>query len=189
MSSKLLGKYYTIPKIAKLCLNKINNIDDYDLVLEPSAGSGSFSNLIKNKSLISIDIEPENENVTKMDFLKEKLELDSYKNIIAIGNPPFGKQNNLAIKFFNKCASYSHVNCIAMIFPKSFKKVSIHDRCILNYLSHIIYLKIPFCLKIKFIMFLVSFKIGNGVKIHEKNLKYLNLHLKMYLFKKNHNQI
>ena len=130
MSSKLLDKYYTSSKIAKLCLNKIN---DYDLVLEPSAGSGFFSNLIKNKHLISVDIEPENENITKMDFLEENLELNSYKNVIVIGNPPFGKQNNLAIKFFNKCASYSHVNCIAMIFPKSFKKVSIHDRCDLNF--------------------------------------------------------
>jgi hypothetical protein len=74
-----------------------------------------------------------------MDFLTIKpsnFSLEKYENIICIGNPPFGKQNNLAIKFFNECASINNVKCIAMIFPKSFRKKSIQDK--LNFSFHLI---------------------------------------------------
>lgn len=41
-----LDRFYTPHSSAEHCINTIENIKDYDLIIEPSAGSGSFSNLI-----------------------------------------------------------------------------------------------------------------------------------------------
>jgi len=40
-----LDKFYTIPSIAELCINKVNEkykLTNFDLIIEPSAGNGSF---------------------------------------------------------------------------------------------------------------------------------------------------
>lgn len=42
------------------CIQLIPEIDSYDLIIEPSAGSGSFSSQLE---CIAYDIEPANENV------------------------------------------------------------------------------------------------------------------------------
>ena len=41
-----LDKFYTKPDIALKCISKIKNWDNWDLVIEPSAGNGSFYNNI-----------------------------------------------------------------------------------------------------------------------------------------------
>lgn len=43
-----------------------------------------------------------------------------------IGNPPFGKNSSIAVKFFNHAARQAEV--IAFILPASFQKVSIQNR-------------------------------------------------------------
>ena len=48
-----------------------------------------------------------------------------------IGNPPFGQQNTLAIRFFNEAAKIA--NIIAFILPLSFKKRSIQNKLDLNF--------------------------------------------------------
>jgi hypothetical protein len=60
----LLDKFYTKSDIAKMCIDKIN-LSDFDLIIEPSAGSGSFSNNIEG--CISYDIEPESDSIIKQD--------------------------------------------------------------------------------------------------------------------------
>ena len=52
---------------------------------------------------------------------KLKNNLNSRK-IHVIGNPPFGRQSSLAIKFIKKSCSFS--DTISFILPKSFKKDS-----------------------------------------------------------------
>ena len=47
-------------------------------------------------------------------------------NSLVVGNPPFGVQCNLAIRFFNEAAKFCKT--IAFILPLSFKKLSIKDR-------------------------------------------------------------
>ena len=49
-------KFYTKPEVAINLISYLN-IDEYDMIIEPSAGNGSFSNNINHKNLISLDIE------------------------------------------------------------------------------------------------------------------------------------
>ena len=38
-----IDKFYTQIKIAKECIDLVPELNSYDLIIEPSAGSGSFS--------------------------------------------------------------------------------------------------------------------------------------------------
>lgn len=120
-------KFYTKSSIAKLCLNQLD-LNQYDFILEPSAGNGSFSHLIPN--CYAIDIEPESEDIIKQDFFL--YEPENKNKILVIGNPPFGQQSNLALRFFNHAAKFA--DTIAFILPKSFKKISLQNQLDLNFL-------------------------------------------------------
>jgi hypothetical protein len=141
MNGKKLDQFYTKKDIAFECFNTTvstitqNNII-FDLWLEPSAGTGAFFKLLPNNK-IGIDLKPKSENIIQSDFLK--FDMLPYiledKKFVTIGNPPFGKNSSLAIKFFNKCAENSVL--IAFILPKTFKKISILNK--LNKSFHLIY--------------------------------------------------
>lgn len=137
-----IDKYYTKPNVVKQCIELVKkyiNISDNDLVIEPSAGNGSFIENIKELSsnYRFYDLEPEHDEIYKQDFLKfdyKKLKQE-YTNIHIIGNPPFGRQASLAIKFIKKCCLFS--NSISFILPKSFKKDSMKKSFEKHY--HLIY--------------------------------------------------
>lgn len=92
------------------------------MFLEPSAGNGVFYNLFPQNKY-GIDLNPQNDQIIKMDFFNY---LVSDKNVITIGNPPFGKNSSLAVKFFNHAAQFS--NMICFIVPKTFQKYSIKQK-------------------------------------------------------------
>jgi hypothetical protein len=132
-----LDKFYTNVDISKKYINKFSefyDLDSFDFVIEPSAGSGSFLFNIPNKNKIGIDIEPDHDLIKKQDFFTYSPPKDM-KNILTIGNPPFGKIGSLAIKFFNHAAQFS--NIIAFIVPRSFRKTAIQNRLDVNF--HLIY--------------------------------------------------
>ena len=113
-----LDKFYTKPEIAKKCIELVPNIEEYDLIIEPSAGNGSFSKQLK---CIAYDIEPEDETIIKQDwFLVTK---PSAKKILVIGNPPFGMRSSLA-KEFIKHAIKIGAETIAFILPDTFSKIT-----------------------------------------------------------------
>lgn len=130
-----LDKFYTKPGIVDKCIIELQNyykFEDFDLIIEPSAGNGNFLLKLPKNKRIGIDIEPDNtytEEIIKQDFLTF-LPKQS-KNILTIGNPPFGKVSSLAIKFFNSSAKFSNV--IAFIIPKTFRKISIQNKLDLNF--------------------------------------------------------
>lgn len=124
-----LDKFYTKPSVAKNCISKIV-WKDWDFVIEPSAGNGSFLNQIPAKDKLGLDIEPDSDDVIKGDFFDYEPPKDK-KMILVIGNPPFGKVSSLAIKFFNHAAKWS--NCIAFIIPKTFRRVSVQNKLDLNF--------------------------------------------------------
>ena len=137
-----IDKYYTKPCAVEQCIKLVKkyiNISNNDLIIEPSAGNGSF---IKNIKTLSTnykfyDLEPEHDEVIKQDFLEfdyEKIK-QKFKNIHIIGNPPFGRQASMAIKFIKKCCLFS--NSISFILPKSFKKDSM-QKCFEKH-YHLIY--------------------------------------------------
>ncbi|CAM12123.1 Putative methyltransferase [Candidatus Phytoplasma australiense] len=93
------------------------NLDEYTFI-EPSAGNGSFYNLIPPNKIIGVDFNP---NINKnyiiknyLDFIPEK----KTKNIV-FGNPPFGLRGNLALRFINH--SYQFADIIAFILPPLFE--------------------------------------------------------------------
>lgn len=132
--SRKLDQFYTKPEVAKHFFKKLSsivNIDD-SFLLEPSAGTGSFSDLFHENSL-ALDLEPKKDYIKQKDYLEfnYKEEIETKKSIIVVGNPPFGKNSSLAISFFNKSAEFADI--IAFIIPKTFHKESVTNRLDLSF--------------------------------------------------------
>ena len=111
-----LDKYYTPLETAKYCIDKTFEIigrENITEIIEPSAGAGSFSLQIEN--CIAYDIKPEHPSIIEQDYLK--LELEYKKGRLIIGNPPFGRCLNLALKFYKK--SIKECDYISFILPIS----------------------------------------------------------------------
>ncbi len=110
-----IDKYYTKINIVELCINLIKThiiILENDLIIEPCAGDGVFITNIKqltNKYKF-YNLEPEHIEIHKQDFLELEYNdlLEKYNNIHIIGNPPFGRQASMAIKFIKKCCLFSY---------------------------------------------------------------------------------
>lgn len=129
-----LDQFYTKPEIAKELINQLD-LSKYDLIVEPSAGTGAFSNQLPPHKTLALDIDPKHPTIIKQDFLvyQHKHETPREKTL-AIGNPPFGKQGSLALKFITKCSEFA--NTIAFILPRSFIKVSMKNKIPIYYHLH-----------------------------------------------------
>lgn len=135
-----IDKYYTKINIVKNCIDNIKSnviINKLDTIIEPSAGDGAFINEIKQlcDNYKFYDILPENTEIIKQDFLKVDINNFKNKKIHIIGNPPFGRQSSMAIKFIKKCCLFAE--SISFILPKSFKKDSM--RKYFNKYYHLIF--------------------------------------------------
>lgn len=116
----ILDKFYTKPEIAELCIRAVPGINTYDLILEPSAGSGSFSNQIPK--CIAMDIAPEGEGICTQDYLEFVLPANCGR-VLVIGNPPFGTRSSLAKSFIRHSIDLG-ASTIAFILPNTFNKLS-----------------------------------------------------------------
>jgi hypothetical protein len=121
--------FYTKKEISLTCINnalQLLSINISDLIIEPSAGDGSFSDYFKNNDykIKAYDIDPKKEYIEKCNFLEINNKIFSNNNnkVHTIGNPPFGLQSSLAKKFIKKCSDFS--DSISFILPKSFRKSS-----------------------------------------------------------------
>lgn len=128
MDSKSIDKFYTKPNVAEFCsLIFYRYIRQGEhTVVEPSAGAGAFSVYTD----LMLDLYPDvgySNYITKQDFLK----WDSSKYKYYLGNPPFGKNSSLAVKFFNHAAKGKGM--IGFILPRTFRKSSITNRLDLNF--------------------------------------------------------
>lgn len=127
--AKRLDKFYTKSDLANRLYEKtveVLGLTGEERFLEPSAGSGNFSRLLKNVD--AYDIKPEGEGITQANFLDLDL---SIKDYISIGNPPFGSRCRLAIDFFQKCANHSRA--IAFVVPVTFLKWSVQSELNSNF--------------------------------------------------------
>lgn len=126
-------QYYTKDQLARDLVTRVSelyNLTNYDIILEPSAGTGAFLKPLeelKVGQILAYDIEPKYANVIKQDFLITVF--DTTKKHIVIGNPPFGRQASLAKKFIKHCCGFAEVICF--ILPRSFKKPSMSN-CFAN---------------------------------------------------------
>lgn len=123
-----LDKFYTVPTISEKCLASISlhyKWSDWGLVIEPSAGNGSFLTRIPTEKKLGIDIFPEHKDIIKQDFLTYSPP-NGVGKILVVGNPPFGRVSSLAIKFFNHASKWADV--IAFIIPRTFRRVSVQNK-------------------------------------------------------------
>ena len=130
LNRNTIDKYYTKDIVVELCLNLVKKyieINTDDLIVEPSAGNGSFITGIKSltSNFKFYDLEPDNSEIIKQDYLLYDYGnvKNAYSKIHIIGNPPFGRQSSLAIKFIKKSCEFC--DSVSFILPKSFKKDSL----------------------------------------------------------------
>ena len=133
-----IDKYYTKEPVANNCLALIKkhiNLDPSSLIIEPSAGNGVFITGIKTLSnnYRFYDIKPEHDEIIKQDYITLNTTelMDTYSKIHIVGNPPFGRQSSLAIKFIKKSCKFC--DSLSFILPKSFKKESLKKTIPLNF--------------------------------------------------------
>ena len=123
MSKKDLDQFYTKPEIAKLFVEKINNLvplQNFDQVIEPSAGTGNILQYLPEGSL-AFDLEPMSDGIIKKDWFDYEHDiLQNPIRIAVVGNPPFGTgyMNPLAKGFFNHASKFA--NMIAFIVPAKY---------------------------------------------------------------------
>lgn len=140
MKSNNLDQFYTNQLVSDSLVKKtfelLPSIKNYNF-LEPAAGTGNFiesliNNGIDKNNIFAFDIDPKPKTdikniIKKNDYLKKKIKI---KNLVAIGNPPFGKRGELALIFLNK--SLKEADIVAMIFPNIFNRYSIQSKINLN---------------------------------------------------------
>lgn len=98
--------------------------------VEPSAGDGAFVDAIALSGLpgrvLALDLDPARPDILQGDFLRWTLPHHENGVVAVLGNPPFGKNASLAVKFFNRAAIFADV--IGMIFPRTFQKKGLQNR-------------------------------------------------------------
>ncbi|SVC38159.1 uncharacterized protein METZ01_LOCUS291013, partial [marine metagenome] len=126
-----LDKFYTRLDIAKTFVDRINDLcplNEYDMVIEPSAGSGNILQYLPDHA-IGMDIKPTDlvrlgqKQILLQDFFKYESPYHPLTNpikIAVVGNPPFGTgyMNPLAKGFFNHASIFAHT--IAFIVPAKY---------------------------------------------------------------------
>lgn len=135
-NTRVTGKeqYYTPPGTAALVVDRLLSHNPRlaeSPWLEPAGGTGTFIEVLKQRGINDIesyDIEPHHDDVREGNFLDQTL---TNKNYVAIGNPPFGRNNALSVPFFNKCSAVSAVICF--IVPCSWRKWSVTNRLDTNF--------------------------------------------------------
>lgn len=128
-----LDKFYTTPFIVDKCIFVLQSNYDWnswDLILEPSAGNGSFLTKIPSPNKIGIDISPEHHDIILNTTSLIITPIMIKKLILLIGNPPF----SLALKFFSHASKWTNV--IAFILPKTSRRISVQNK--LNSKFHLI---------------------------------------------------
>lgn len=127
-----LDQYFTSPDLVKECLGLLTSkipLADFDVIIEPSAGSGRFLDHLPSTSVIALDIAPQDPRILEADFFT--FEPPESERTLVIGNPPFGQRGALAIRFLNHAMKFA--DTVAMILPRSFNKFTFLNRVDQNF--------------------------------------------------------
>ena len=129
-----LDQFFTRPHVAHLCwisllpvLRELTGKGACDLCfIEPGAGDGAFYDLFPAAAArIGLDIAPRRTEFASADFLQWRQKLSApRRDIVVVGNPPFGTRGKTAAAFFNKAAQIA--DTVAFIVPVIFRKYFIH---------------------------------------------------------------
>lgn len=129
-TARTLDQFYTAPSVAtslyKTLLKRLGRKVKGLRFVEPSAGAGAFFEQFPAGS-IGLDLDPHCPGVEQADFFEWAPE-DPAAPMAFVGNPPFGRCASLAVKFFNRAASFAGTTVIAFVVPRSFEKASVQRR-------------------------------------------------------------
>jgi hypothetical protein len=123
MNRDTKDQFYTKSNISNMCIEYVIETVNYlnsDVFIEPSAGAGSFSDIMYNTFDIveAYDIDPKpRKKIKKISFFDIKIKKNKVYHIL--GNPPFGRQSSLAKQFIKHACSFA--KSISFILPKSFR--------------------------------------------------------------------
>ncbi|MCK5103104.1 MAG: hypothetical protein KAR17_09820 [Cyclobacteriaceae bacterium] len=120
-----LDQFFTRPDVAKKCWKAFcdyiiadgGDITKYKFV-EPSAGLGSFYDLLPKNKRVGIDLVQFRPEYLKGDFLSWTPHQNGTK-YVCVGNPPFGYRAWLALIFLNHAALFS--DYVGFILPMGFQ--------------------------------------------------------------------
>ena len=127
----MTDEFYTKhPECFKSIILKYINSDD--ILIEPSCGDGAFLKLFEFSGAYDIVEKVESEAFEQKDFLTTTNENDIPEDSVYIGNPPFGKNSDLAIKFCQHCCELK-AKYIMFILPCVFKNTSYQDKAFDKY--------------------------------------------------------
>lgn len=118
-------KFYTNPDVVGKIMKYIN-LDAYDLIIEPSAGSGVFLDYFGNSNYLAYDIHPEDTRITKANWFDVEID-ERFKSVLIIGNPPFGKNNKLSKEFIIHSSSFKNVKTISFVLPEVYRKHTLQE--------------------------------------------------------------
>lgn len=113
-------QFFTNPEVASHVSSVIKGMPFFKKIktfIEPSAGAGAI--LKHFPGARGFDLEPQGKDIEKADFLQTTLSTIPEETLV-FGNPPFGRQGALALKFIRKASEYA--NYIAFILPAIFAK-------------------------------------------------------------------
>ena len=121
-----LDQFFTTAEVARDCYaemlrfleSKGETPSEFHFV-EPSAGSGSFYDLMPQGRRTGVDIMPTRKEFVRNDFLSWKPREVANRRHLVIGNPPFGYRAWLALAFVNHAAKFS--DYVGMILPMAFQ--------------------------------------------------------------------
>ncbi len=123
-------QFFTRPEVAQQFANWVKShpfYKDITKIIEPAAGN---RDLAKNFPGIKMyDLDPQDPEISAQDFFTSQHKYQP--GFLTVMNPPFGKASDMAIKFFNKAATFS--DYIAMIVPRTFRRSGIQDRLASNF--------------------------------------------------------
>ena len=111
-----LDRFYTKPEVAEICYQRVTpHLTPNDFLIEPSAGSGAFYDLMRSPK-IGYDLDPQHPEIIKGNWFNQTIP----KNAVIIGNPPFGSRNKLSKEFITY--AIPHARAICFVLPMVYRK-------------------------------------------------------------------
>ena len=125
-----LDQFYTNHDVAQQCYKRlvaaISTLINNPYFIEPSAGAGAFFDLLPKYHRIGIDIEPRQTGIHKGDFLDWQFSKGTARSRVVVGNPPFGKRGDTAMRFIVRSSEIA--DTVAFILPLCFTKYLIQRK-------------------------------------------------------------
>ena len=120
-TGEALDQYITKPEVVRRCLEVLGDLGLYDLVIEPSAGTGVFLHAIEHGNKIGLDIDPKHPDVIQADWFEYRVP-QACEHVLVVGNPPYGRYHKLSSRFIRHAMSFGNVQTIAFILPNVYRK-------------------------------------------------------------------